>query len=105
MTTCRAGGWSAVNPCVGSDWDPVAGFDAYSALEGLLAGFVFSGIVFLIAARTAAVQRIRTLMLFVSAFVVLAFASYLSALSGGEAVCLRAWSVQMVSSGLLGLGA
>jgi hypothetical protein len=94
-----------VGGCEELDWNPIASASSYSALTAVLAGFVFTGIIVIVTERAPAAGRVRTLTLFLSALVVLGFGSYLDALIAGEIACLRAWSVGVVASGLLGLGA
>jgi hypothetical protein len=86
-----------------ADWNPIAGGGPASAFAAVLAGFVFIGMVYVL---TEGFDRYHghTLMLFMAAFVCLAAGSYIEALASGETACLRAWSEEMFSSGLLAVG-
>jgi Ca2+/H+ antiporter len=91
------------------DWNPTISAEAYSALAAVLTGFVFTGMMFIITERgregTNKDRRTQTLLLFLSAFLVFAYDSYLYALASGELACARAWSITIIASGFLGLGA
>jgi hypothetical protein len=86
-----------------ADWNPIAGGGPASAFAAVLAGFVFIGMVYVL---TEGFDRHHghTLMLFMAAFVCLAAGSYIEALASGETACLRAWSEEIFSSGLLAVG-
>jgi hypothetical protein len=91
--------------CVGRDWDPIGSAGFLSQLAGVAGGFVLAGIVVILTAPAVKGKRLRTLLLFCGAFFALAFDSYLYAIVAGETVCERAWSANMLASGVLGLGA
>jgi hypothetical protein len=91
--------------CLQYGWDVVAAAAANSQLAGVLAGFVFTGIVFLFG--RSGLRNIQAITLLSSAFVVLAFDSYLYSLVAGGAedkICIRVWSESMPAGGLLGIG-
>lgn len=91
--------------CPSYGWSIVSSASANSALAAVLAGFVFSGITILfgrVGARGA-----NAWALFISAFVVLAFDSYMFAMVSGSDQsdqCVRVWSEGMAASGLLAVG-
>jgi hypothetical protein len=92
--------------CLSDGWSVISSASTSSQLAGLLAGFVFSGVVMLLGRPGA--RNTKALGLFVSAFVVLGFDSYLySRLSGEDSdpLCSRVWSQGMVASGMLAVGA
>lgn len=92
--------------CIPDGWSVVASAGANSQLAGLLAGFVFTGFVILFSREGP--KNVQTLSLFVVSFVVLGFDSYLFSYvtgSGTDVVCTRVWTVAMIASGLLALGA
>ncbi|GAA2638277.1 hypothetical protein SMC26_22850 [Actinomadura fulvescens] len=95
--------------CPDTDWSALAVAPAYSQLAGVLAGFVFTGIVLLLTQRSLGILRVRTLSLFFAAFFVLALDSYQWGLMAGDNVdvraCNRIWTEAEIASGLLGLGA
>jgi hypothetical protein len=91
---CATGGWSAVTSS-----------PANSALAGVLAGFMFGGIVLLLG-QSATRQRLQAMSLLFSAFVVLGLDSYLFGLvTGDTSACRREWTEAMMGAGLLGVGA
>jgi hypothetical protein len=77
-----------------------------SQLAGVLAGFVFTGIVLLFGRRGS--KNTQTLGLFCGVFVALGFDSHLFGVVSAESpdpLCARVWAQEMVSAGLLGLSA
>ncbi|MGI5501325.1 hypothetical protein ACQEU1_13960 [Lentzea sp. CA-135723] len=77
-----------------------------SQLAGVLAGFVFTGILILFGRPGP--KNTQTLSLFAATFVILGFDSYLfSLISGGDSdpVCSRVWTESMAASGMLAAGA
>lgn len=77
-----------------------------SQFAGLLAGFVFTGILILFGRPGP--KNTQALGLFCATFAVLGFDSYLfSLVSGGntDRLCARVWSQAMPASGMLGVGA
>lgn len=95
--------------CPDADWSILSVAPPYSQLAGVLAGFVFTGLVVLLALPSRDSLRIRTLTLFVSAFLVLSLDSYQWGLLAGDSVdvkaCNRLLAGGEIASGLLGLGA
>lgn len=94
-----------VTACPGYGWNVVAAAAANSQLAGVLAGFVFTGIVFLF--QGSGLRNVQAITLLSSAFVVLAFDSYLyGVVVGGESdtTCVRVWSESMPAGGMLSVG-
>ncbi|MFE5406807.1 hypothetical protein ACFQ9Z_37060 [Streptomyces sp. NPDC056580] len=88
----------------GIDWSAVGSAGAMSAFCGIMAGFVFAGIVVVIGERNPASgdgHASRGLRLLLPCFVGLATASYLYALTSGELVCNRAITEQLFSGAIL----
>jgi hypothetical protein len=86
-------------------WTSTLSAPLSSQLAAVLAGFVFTSIVFLISRDGR--RHARTLGLFCAAFVILGFDSHLfSVLSGSEldTKCARVWTEGITASGLLGVG-
>ena len=73
-----------------------------SALAGVLAGFLFGGIVVVLSVRTArhSSEAANALKLQFSAFVGLAVAAYLLSDQAGDELCLRATSEKAVTDGI-----
>lgn len=91
--------------CTSYGWSIISSASANSALAAVLAGFVFSGITILFG-RTGA-RSTNAWALFISAFVVLAFDSYMFAMVSGSDrsdLCVRVWSEGMTASGMLAVG-
>lgn len=87
-------------------WSVTGSAPLESQLSAVLAGFVFTSIVFLFG-REGQTQS-HTLGLFCAAFVTLGFDSHLFSVVSGSAsdtICLRVWSLAMPASGMLGVGA
>lgn len=98
-----------MDSCPGTDWNAIAPAPALSQLAGVLAGFVFTGIIVLLSQYRLSPSSIKTLSIFVATFIVLGLDSYDFALLTGEsnisAGCSRYWTQSLLASGLLGLGA
>lgn len=94
--------------CARASWSPVAAATAQSQLAGVLAGFVFAGLILLLGQSKSGPARIHTISLFTAGFLILGLDSFLFSLvsgeTGEEASCPRVWSESLVASGLLGLG-
>lgn len=94
------------NGCAIHGWSPIASASADSQLAGVLAGFVFTGIILLFGRRGP--KNTQALGLFCSAFVALGLDSHLfGVISGGmqDPFCVRVWSEGMTAAGLLAVGA
>lgn len=92
--------------CPGNGWSIISSAPTNPQLAGVLAGFVFTGII-IIFGRPGP-KNTQTLSLFTATFVALGFDSYLfSLISGGtsDPACTRVWSEAMAASGLLAVGA
>jgi hypothetical protein len=88
----------------GVDWSSIGSAGAMSAFCGIMAGFVFAGVVVIIGERNPAQgdgHASRGLRLLLPCFVGLATASYLYALTSGELVCSRAITEQLFSGAIL----
>ncbi|MER6443563.1 hypothetical protein ABT275_46075 [Streptomyces sp. NPDC001185] len=88
----------------GIDWSSIASAESMSAFCGIMAGFVFAGLVTVIGQRNAVDgdgHSSRGLRLLLPCFVGLATASYLYALTSGELVCTRAVTEQLFSGAIL----
>ncbi|MFJ7073458.1 hypothetical protein [Streptomyces sp. NPDC098781] len=88
----------------GIDWSSIASAEAMSAFCGIMAGFVFAGLVTVIGQKNPAGgdgHASRGLKLFLPCFIGLATASYLYALTSGELVCARAVTEQLFSGSIL----
>ncbi len=94
--------------CAGTGWSAVESAPANSQLAGVLAGFIFAGIVMIITERKASVARITALRVLISAFIALALDSYAFSLLNGdvaENACARIWTESLIASGMLAVGA
>jgi len=97
----------------GSSWSPIVAAGPQSALSGVLAGFVFTGIVVVLSTKPDShgstierhKQRSYALQLFTSAFITLALDSYFTSITAGELSCNRANVESALSGGVLGIGA
>jgi hypothetical protein len=90
--------------CPAIGWNPTLSAPLASQLAAVLAGFVFTSIVFLIGSEGR--RYAHALGLFCAAFVALGFDSHLySVLSGAVGNCSRVWAQTVVASGMLGVGA
>jgi hypothetical protein len=94
--------------CAPVVWDVVKAAQSFSALAGLIAGFVLTGLIVLLVERLRQFNRalVPALMLFFAGFVGLGLNSYIFALVSGESAdaCRRVWTAASVSSGLLAAG-
>jgi predicted membrane channel-forming protein YqfA (hemolysin III family) len=91
--------------CVGLlEWSPTQAASSQSALAGVLAGFVFGGIVVMVSVRVAtrSEEAARALKLLLCAFFGLVVVAYLFADLAGDSNCLRANSEEVISGGILG---
>jgi MFS family permease len=92
--------------CPSHGWSIITSASTYSQFAGLLAGFLFTGIVILFALKGS--KHTKALSLFCAVFVVLLFDSYLFGLVSGDIAdpyCTRVWSEGMAACGMLGVGA
>jgi hypothetical protein len=92
--------------CLILGWGTTLSAPLSSQLAAVLAGFVFTSIVFLISREGR--THSRALGLFCAAFVVLGFDSHLFAVLSGsvnDPFCGRVWTQAVTASGLLGTGA
>jgi len=94
--------------CGGTAWNAVEAAPTFSALAGLIGGFVFAGLVVLLVERQqqSTAARIPALIQFFAAFVALGLNSYLFGLISGEGAqaCRRIWAATAISSGMLAVG-
>ena len=116
-----------------SGWDLLSAAPSYSAFAGILGGFLFLGIVTLMTERASSdsthsrrktgvekrkggnsiharpdkktVDRSRSLMLFLPAFLSILISSFIFGLVSGEQVCARGYVEGIFASSLLGVGA
>jgi hypothetical protein len=99
---------AAMADCVMNGWSIIASAQASSNLAGILAGFLFFGLIYLLGKDE---KRGEIVLLFTASFIVLAFSSYLfSRVSGYSApsdpgpaasFCKGVWMVGMVSYSML----
>ncbi|WP_369188106.1 hypothetical protein [Streptomyces sp. R08] len=90
------------------DWNPIGSAGAFSAFCGILAGFVFSGVVMVIGQQNPAggdAHASRGLRLLMPSFFGLAVTSYLYSVVTGELVCKRALVEQLFVGGILAANA
>lgn len=95
--TCQSGAG-------GIDWSSIASAESMSAFCGIMAGFVFAGLVTVIGQKNPPggdAHASRGLKLLLPCFIGLAMASYLYALTSGELVCARAITEQLFSGAIL----
>jgi hypothetical protein len=95
----------APGSCVGAfDWSVTDAASGQSTLAGVLAGFVFGGVVVVLSVRVASrtEEAAMALKLLFCAFLGLAVAAYLLADLAGDKNCLRATSEAALSGGILG---
>ncbi len=104
-------GWSkmpSMDRCPGTDWSPIANAPTNSQLAGVIAGFVFAGLVMLLSQRDPGKVRMQALSLLLASFIMLALDSYLYSLIAGDTAtldaCPRIWTESMYAGGLLGVG-
>lgn len=99
--------------CGSESWSPIASAGAQSVMSGVLAGFMFLGMVAIWTADHPdpdedsdwPQNRSYALELFAAGFVIFAVDSYLSSITSGELVCFRAEAESAFSGGVLGIGA
>lgn len=86
------------------DWNPVTAATGQYVLSGVLAGFVFGGIVVVLSTKESRnpPEAARALKLLFSAFFGLAVTAYLFADQAADENCLRAQSEEALVGGLLG---
>ncbi|HEY9302833.1 MAG TPA: hypothetical protein VIO95_00915, partial [Mycobacterium sp.] len=95
--------------CGINGWSIVASAQASSNFSGILAGFLFFGLIYLLGREE---KRGEVVLLFTASFIILAFASHLfSRISGfsapdpDAASCKGAWMAGMMASAMLVVGA
>lgn len=96
---------SATYHCFGSPtWNVTTAGGGQSVLSGVLAGFVFAGIVAVLGVRAtrSGSEASNALKLMFSAFLGLAVAAYLFADQSADSNCLRASSEEVLAGGILG---
>lgn len=97
-----------IQPCNEAAWNAAGAAPAMSALSGLISGFMFAGLIFLLVEREPTVPsaRIPALTPFLSGFIALGLSSYLFVLISGEdqRACRRIWAATAASSGMLAVG-
>jgi hypothetical protein len=94
------------NGCPAHGWSVIGSASLDSQLAGVLAGFVFTGIVLLFGRSGS--KNTQALALFCVTFVALGIDSHLFTVISGESpepFCSRVWTEEMVSAGLLGMSA
>lgn len=92
--------------CASHGWSIITSASTNSQFAGVLAGFVFTGIVMLFAMRGG--RYTQALAVLSPTFIVLGFDSYLFSHvtgSGNDGECARVWTDGMFASGMLGVGA
>ena len=104
-----------VETCKGSAWNVVEAAGALSQLAGLIAAFVFAGIIMLLSEprpyagdskQRTALPRLRTINPFIATFVAMSLNAYVFGLLSGENArsCRRVWSATTIASGMLAIG-
>jgi hypothetical protein len=97
--------------CAINGWSIVTSAQAYSNFAGILAGFLFFGLIYLLGRDE---KRVEILLLFSASFIILAFAGYLYARISGftppsdsanGAACKGVWMAGMVAVAMLVVGA
>jgi hypothetical protein len=94
------------NGCPTHGWAIIGSAPMDSQLAGVLAGFVFTGIVLLFGRRGS--KNTQALGLFCAVFIALGFDSHLFGVVSGESpdpFCGRVWAQEMICAGLLGVSA
>ena len=87
----------------GHDWSPIAAAPSQSLIAGVIAGFLFAGIVVVLSQRTRRHQdSTRALKRMLTAFLGLVVTSYLYAALAGEETCPRAETEGVLNGGVLG---
>jgi hypothetical protein len=92
--------------CVIHGWDAVTSASMDSQIAGVLAGFIFTGILLLLG--QGGPKNIQALGLFCPAFIALALDSHLWGVVNGQEsdpYCARIWSTAMPAAGMLAVGA
>jgi hypothetical protein len=86
------------------DWNATTAASGQSLLSGVLAGFVFGGIVVVLSTKESSnrPEAARALKLLFSAFFGLVVTAYLFADQAADTNCLRAQSEEVLAGGLLG---
>jgi hypothetical protein len=99
--------------CSGN-WSPISSSGPESTLSGVLAGFVFAGIVVVLSVRRPdrdmrgskdGNPRIYALQFLLAAFIIFTLDSYFSSVTSGELACNRAYAETVLSGGILGTAA
>ncbi|MGY0236459.1 hypothetical protein [Longispora urticae] len=102
--------------CPGTAWNVISAAGPLSQLAGVIAGFVFAGVIVLLAqprpSTTAAERhngsaRLRALVPFFATFVAMGLNAYVFGLLAGEEPtdsCRRVWTAAAVASGMLAVG-
>ena len=94
--------------CQKLDWKSSSAAPTYSQLAGVLAAFVFAGLIFVIESRRRSAGGARSLSLLIPSFIVLALCSFCYSLVSGDQLdesCVRREVVATVAAQLLALGA
>jgi hypothetical protein len=92
----------------GGNWSPLVAAGPQSTLSGVLAGFVFTAITVVLStspSRQVSKQRSYALQLFAAAFIIFALDSYFTSIGAGELACNRGYAENVLSGGILGVGA
>ncbi|WP_405526413.1 hypothetical protein OG592_02660 [Streptomyces avidinii] len=88
----------------GIDWSSIASAESMSSFCGIMAGFVFAGLITVIGQKNPTGRdghASRVLKLLLPCFIGLATASYLYALISGELLCTRAITEQLFAGAIL----
>jgi uncharacterized membrane protein YidH (DUF202 family) len=99
--------------CGTNGWSIIASAQAYSNFAGILAGFLFFGLIYLLGKDE---KRAEIVLLFTASFVILAFAGYLFSRISGFTVpsnpgppiasfCKSVWMTGMIAVAMLAIGA
>lgn len=94
------------NSCAPHGWNAIASSSMDSQIAGVLAGFIFTGILLLLG--QGGLKNRQTLGLFCPAFIALAFDSHMFSVVSGKTsdpYCVRVWSGEMGAAGMLAVGA
>ncbi|WP_229075170.1 hypothetical protein [Actinoplanes sp. DH11] len=86
------------------DWNPVEVGQSHSQLAAVIAGFLFTGVVFLLGRPRPNTNDSYPYVLMIPSFFILLLDSFLFSVISGEQVCNRAWTETMIAAGLLGAG-
>lgn len=101
--------------CKGTAWNVIDAAGPLSQLAGVIAGFVFAGVIVLLSqprpSTTGSQQtgsaRLRALIPFFATFVAMGLNAYVFGLLAGEEIgdsCRRVWTAAAVASGMLAIG-